>query len=408
MRRVAVAALALGALAGCDVYGPALLVDAGAGDAVVEADVDACASTCDGKCVDLTSDPSHCGSCDNVCEVGCSGGLCEPTVLAMGLSAPHGVLVDGSSLYVANHGSITVQVMSKIDGTGLKLFATSQLFPDRLATDGTSLFWTDDANVPTDPGGSIEFGAFSLAECAPGYTYCYDARNLPSPYGIAVQGGTIFVTTVDATNDGPTGCAGAYTSSVLSCPVSGGCVVSACSGPGAPTVLASGQTALAGIAADATNVYWADSGAHVVRFCPQPACTGGPEVFAQIAGAPFDVVSDGTHVYFTDRDGGNLYACPISGCSGTPTPLASGLAQPTLVAVDAKAAYVTLYANGTAGAGSIVSCALPSCTGGPVTVAAKLNAPYGVALDSTYVYWAEEGTSGISSIDGSVSKLRRP
>lgn len=391
---------------GCNVYGPSLLLEAGV-DAGT--DGDACATTCGGTaCVDLQSDSKNCGACGTTCETGCAGGLCTPTVLAGGLSAPHGVLVNGSSLYVANHGSITVQVMSKLDGTGLKLFATSQLFPDRLATDGTSLFWTDDANVSSDPGGSINFGAFSLAECAPGFTYCYDARNLPSPYGIAVSNGTIFVTTLDAANNGPSGCTGAWTSSVLSCPVGSGCVVTACASSGGPGVIASGQTQLAGVAADAANVYWADSGGHEVRYCPQPSCAGGPKVLAQIAGAPFDVVVSGANVYFTDRTNGNLFSCPTTGCGGSPKLLANGLDDPALVAVDSKAAYVTLYAGGVAGKGKIVSCDLPSCSAGPVTVAANLKSPYGVALDSTYVYWAEEGSSGSSSTDGSVSKLRRP
>src|SRR5690606_12863063 len=29
--------------------------------------VDACTAVCDGECVDTSSDPSHCGSCDNAC-----------------------------------------------------------------------------------------------------------------------------------------------------------------------------------------------------------------------------------------------------------------------------------------------------------------------------------------------------
>jgi len=401
MRRALVVSLLATA---CSVYGPSLLLS---GDGGVEASVDACATTCGGACVDLQTSQDNCGACGVTCETGCSGGLCTPTVLASGLSAPHGLLVNGSSVYVANHGSITVQVMSALDGTGLKLFATSQLFPDRLATDGTSLYWTDDTNVASDPGGSIDVGTFAQTECAPGYTYCYDARNLPSPYGIAVQSGTMFVTTLDATNNGPTGCAGAWTSSVLACPIATACVVTACASAGGPTVLASGQTQLAGIAADANNVYWADYGAHVVRFCPQPSCAGGPQTFAQIQGSPFDVVAEGGKVYFTDRTGGNVYVCPSTGCNGAPTVLASGLDDPVLVAVDSKNAYVSLYAGGVAGHGKIVACDLPSCAGGAVTIAAGLRSPYGVALDSTYVYWAEEGTSGVASTDGSVSKLRR-
>jgi hypothetical protein len=393
-------ALALGLACACDVYGPTLLLGDGGADSAPEA----CPAKCGAACVDLQTDQNNCGACGQTCETGCSGGLCTPTLLAGGLGAPHGLLVSGSELYVANHGSITVQSMSKSDGTGLKIFATSQLFPDRLAANATELFWTADANVSSDPGGSIDFEAFSQAFCnvQSQSTFCYLGRNLPSPYGIAVQGNTMFVTTLDATNNGPAGCAGKWTSSVLACPIDTGCAVMSCTGSGGPTVLASGQTQLAGIAADATNLYWADSGAHVVRFCPQPSCTGGPQTFAQIAGMPFDVVSDGKHVYFTDRTGGNLYTCPTTGCGNAPTVLASGLTDPLLVAADASAVYVTEYAGG-----AVARCDLPSCSGGAVTIATKLKAPYGIALDASYVYWAEEGTQGVASTDGSVSKLKR-
>ena len=398
-------AFSLVAVCACDVYGPVLLVS---GDGGAESSVEACTPNCGSKCVDLETDPNDCGACGKTCETGCAAGLCTPTVLASGLTGPHGLAIDGSELYVANHGSITVQSLSKLDGTGLKNFAVSQLFPDRFATNATTLFWTANANVSADPGGSINFETFAQTICAaPSYTFCYLAHNLPSPYGIAVQGDTIFVTTTASANNGPSGCVGAWTNSVLTCSASAGCASANCAASGGPGVIAQGQTALAGIAADAQNVYWADSGAHVVRFCPQPGCAGGPKTFAQIAGTPFDVVSDGATVYFTDRSGGDLYACPSTGCGASPTVLASGLADPALVAVDASAVYVTEYAGGAPGKGAVARCDLPSCTGGAVTVAANLKAPYGVVLDADYVYWAEEGSSGGASTDGSVSKLRR-
>ncbi len=389
---------------GCNVYGPSLLVTAEAG---VDAQPDACATTCSGKCVDLQTDKSNCGACGRTCEVGCSAGVCQATVLATGLGAPHGILVNGASLYVANNGSINVQILSKIDGTGLKNFATSQLLPDRLATDGTTLFWTNDSNNPHPASGQIEEEAFAqtCCNCQTNATFCYLVQDLPAPYGIAVQGGNIFFTTTAQTNNAGSGCpTDAWVSSVLSCPTYG-CATTACNASGGPVVLASNQTKLGGIAADATNIYWADTGAGVVRFCPQPSCTGGPKTFAT-GTAPFDVVSDGKTVYFTDRGAGTVNACPTTGCSGSPTVLMKGITDPLLVAVDAAAVYVTSYASGAAGKGSIAGCALP-CTSGATTIATGLDAPYGVTLDSTYVYWTEEGSAGTASTDGVVSKIKR-
>jgi len=393
---------ALSLLAACEVYDASLLVSS---DASVDGSPESCATMCSGQCADLTSDKNNCGACGVACETGCSGGLCTPTVLVSGLGGPHGILVHGSELYVADHASIAVQEMSKIDGTGLKNFATSQLFPDRLATDNTNLYWTDDANISTSPGGTIEFGNFDqTTDCAingdAGFLYCYNLQYLPSPYGIAVQGTNTFVTTLDGTNNGPAPCAGLYVNAVVQCPTFG-CNIANCTGSGGPNVIATG-TKLASITADATNVYWADTGAHVINFCPQPSCTGGPKAFAQNLAEPFDVVSDGTNVLFTDRGSGTLYKCPTSGCNNAPTILTSSLTDPLLVAFDSKNAYVTSYSGGT-----IASCDMPSCASGVKIIAKGLKAPYGVALDDTYVYWSEEGSNGGINQDGAVSKLKR-
>jgi len=394
---------------GCNVYGPELLVGDGGGGG--DAPAEACTTFCSNKCVDMQTDKNNCGACGKTCETACSGGTCTPTLLANGLGAPHGILINGAQLYVANNGSINVQSMSKSDGTGLKNYASSQLFPDRLAASATTLFWTDNTNSPHPAGGRIEEEYFDGSFCntQTQSTFCYIADDLPSPYGIAVQGDTLFVTTTASTNNAGAGCASdSWVNSVLTCSASLGCYAPSCATSGGPGVIASGQTKLGSVAADTKNVYWADTGAHTVRFCPQPTC-GVPQTFAQLAttASPFDVFTDGKTVYFTDRTGSTLYACPSTGCAGNPTVLASNIDDPLLIAADAKAVYVTSYAGGTPGKGSIVGCALP-CQSGVTTVATGLKAPYGIALDSSYVYWSEEGSAGNASTDGAVQKIKRP
>lgn len=402
-------ALVVFALAsGCNVYGPNLLTGDGGG---VDAPAEACTMQCGGKCTDTQTDKNNCGACGKTCESGCSAGTCTPTLLVNGLGAPHGILVNGSELYVANNGSINVQSMSKTDGTGLKNFASSQLFPDRLAASPTTLYWTDNANSPHPAGGRIEEEAFDGSFCnsQTQSVFCYIADDLPSPYGIAVQGDTIFITTTASTNNAGNGCSPtSWTNSVLTCSASFGCAVTGCATSGGPGVIASGQTKLGSVAADAKNVYWADTGAHTVRFCPQPNC-GVPQTFVQLGStaSPFDVFTDGTTVYFTDRTGNTLYACPSTGCAGKPTVLASNIDDPLLIAADSAAVFVTSHAGGVAGKGSIVGCALP-CQNGVTTIASGLKAPYGIALDSGYVYWSEEGSAGTASTDGSVQKIKRP
>src|SRR5678816_202654 len=147
---------------GCNVYGPSLLGGDGGG---VDAPAEACTTFCSNKCVDTQTDKNNCGACGKTCETGCSGGVCTPTLLANALGSPHGILINGSELYVAHNGGIIVQVMSKIDGTGLKNYATSQLFPDRLAASPTTLFWTNHANNAHPAGGRVEERFFDDSYC---------------------------------------------------------------------------------------------------------------------------------------------------------------------------------------------------------------------------------------------------
>ncbi len=393
--RFLAALLVLGA---CNTYNSSLLLDGGAGDVAVEG----CTTMCGSTCVNLQTDTSNCGACGKTCETGCAGGYCKPTQLASGLGAPHGVLLNGSSIYVALYGTINVIFMSKVDGTGLKNFGTNSIQPDRLASDGTTLYWTSDVNINNTPGGSIWEETFAQTMCNATNFDCYFVSELPSPYGITVQGSNMFFTTQDAVNNGPSACAGLWTSSVLQCP-KGGCNLTNCVGSPGPTVLAANQTKLASITADATNVYWADSGGGEVRYCPQPGCTGGPKAFAQNLQQPWDVVSDGKTVYFTDRKANTLYSCDTGGCGSSPKILAGSLDDALLIALDAKNVYVTLYS-----VGEIAMCPLPDCAGGPVTLETGLHGPYGIVSDGTYIYWTEEGSAGTLSTDGSVSKLKIP
>jgi len=397
---------------GCNVYGPGLLTGDGGG---VDGPAEACTMQCGGKCTDTQTDKNNCGACGKTCETGCSAGVCTPTLLVGGLASPHGLVLNGSQLYVANNGSINVQTLSKIDGTGLKNYATNQLLPDRLAASPTTLFWTNNANNAHPAGGRVEEEFFDGSFCntQTSSLFCYMADDLPAPYGIAVQGDTIFITTTASTNKAGNGCAtDAYVNSVLTCSVSFGCAPQTPCGSGGPGVIASGQTQLASVAADSNNVYWADTGAHTIRYCPQPNC-GVPQTFVQLGtnASPFDVFSDGTTVYFTDRTNGTLYACPTTGCAGKPTVLASNIDDPLLIAADSAAVFVTSYAGGGqngVGKGSVVGCALP-CANGVTTIASGLKGPYGIALDSSYVYWSEEGSAGSpASVDGQVQKIKRP
>jgi len=69
-------------------FGLALLAVAGCASPIVGAECAEPFTACDGRCVDLSSDPSHCGACGNGCPDGlCVDGTCPGTPMVDGGSA---------------------------------------------------------------------------------------------------------------------------------------------------------------------------------------------------------------------------------------------------------------------------------------------------------------------------------
>jgi hypothetical protein len=114
---------------------------------------------------------------------------------------------------------------------------------------------------------------------------------------------------------------------------------------GTPTTLVTGQIFPAGVAVDASHIYWADTGK-----------TGFP---------------------------GTLWEAPLT---GSPAAIvATGQDNPAGVAVDSSHIYWADQGNGTL-------CEAPLTPGGPVTtLVGGQNQPWGVAVDGSHIYWANNG-----------------
>ncbi len=381
---------------GCSVYDSSLL--AGGGDGGADGDADACGKVCGGKCVDVSSDPGNCGDCGRTCETTCESGACTPTVLASGVPGPRAILVDDQNVYFADHGSISVESMSKVDGSGRTVVAGAQVFPERLTTDGTRLYWTNDSDV---------LGSFDSVFKTGGQSYIL-ARDIPSPSGIAVSNGFLYVAT-SSPNNASACTTDAWTDSILKCSSTAGCYVAACTTTGGPLPIATqtGASPLS-LAVNATTLYWTSYAGKAVYSCPLPDCAGGPQPFATGLSGPTDIVVNNGYVYFTDTAAGSVLRCGSAGCSGKPQVVVTGQADPEYLAVDDTNVYFSALAGSVAGQGQVLACALPSCAGGPIVVATGANAPYGVAVDADYVYWVEEGTAGSNSVDGRILKVKKP
>lgn len=325
--------------------GEATTMDAPSGDVgQAEASVTCDAGTaCGTRCVDTQKDPANCGRCGHDCGGGaCSSGVCQPTVLAMGLNGPRALAVSGGNVY-----------------------------------------WTDHSS-----SGDVESCPVTGCTGAP-QTF---ATGLQLASGIAVSGGSIFFGCFGSSPDGGSG--PDVGSGVFAC-ATGGCAMN-------PSPMTSSPGDIIGVASDGTSVFWNDSYYDKVFSCAVGGCGGTPNVVAHNIGTPwYAIATDSTNVYFAGRGDGTVYACPKAGCgSNPPTTIVSGLTGPYALAVDTDTVYVTTYdPNNTGTPSPVVSCPLTGCTT-PTIVAANQATPSGIAADGNGVYWANEsmGTAGASSV----------
>jgi hypothetical protein len=215
----------------------------------------------------------------------------------------------------------------------------------------------------------------------------------------------------------------------------GGAPTNAGAGGAAPDdgVVARDQDAPTGIAVDAQNVYWGNSGAGTIVSCPLTGCEGEPNVIVETAGEVRGIAVDMTSVYWLVAPNQGLMApirkCPLTGCVNQPVTLGDvSSMRPNDVHVVGTVLYYTAWpdfgactttacATGdrtTLGATPVVSvdsfenflyysrygnqiisrCERPACLGSVVDLVTGHHAT-SVAVDPTTLYFAESDFFGI-------------
>jgi hypothetical protein len=166
---------------------------------------------------------------------------------------------------------------------------------------------------------------------------------------------------------------------------------------GTPVTLAAEQAGIGSVAVSSTTVFWpVVSGEEDIMTVPVGGGTQTPIATKQ--SSPLAVAVDSTNAYWANMGGirdspsGAIVKVPLLG--GTPTTLASAL-YPGAIAVDVESVYWTT-ATGV--------FKVPIGGGATTTLATELN-PTSLAVDDTDVYWTDWGRGGES--DGSVMKVSR-
>ncbi|MDP3410121.1 hypothetical protein [Bosea sp. (in: a-proteobacteria)] len=293
----------------------------------------------------LLTDSRNCGACGRDCLGGaCSGGVCQPVILATGLS-PARIAIDAQFVYWTNEGTsannYTDGFISRVpkNGGAPVTLLNNLPRPMGIAVDATDLVFTTlgPSNVPYNyQGGTVRRLPLS------GGTATFIATSQAAPWSVALNAGTVYWT-----------CGGTYTQSGgVSYYQHDGAVKKAAKDGSGFTVLASSLEEPVALA------------------FPGWVTNNGPTVVWALRGG------------FLSSAGGVMEYTP----GLTPRMLATGQPWPMSIAADTDYAYYPVHGGG-------VRKVLLSGSASPFVIRDTLggNSAQGIVIDATSVYWPESG-----------------
>jgi hypothetical protein len=264
-----------------------------------------------------------------------------------------------------------------------------------LAVDDTNIYWT---NIGTSP--NFYDGTIMMMPKAGG-TVTTLASGQDFPKAITVHGGYVYWVNYDAANSG-----GAQSGAVSRVSTSGGTV----------TVIASGQAFPWDVAADDNNAYWTCNESNVVRSAPIGG--GTAKVIAQnctnsgltTCENPAGIAIDATNVYFADQLD-YVWKVPLGG--GTPAVVGNAAnygAGPAFVALNGSTVFWSdASLNQFEYADAEIQSAGISATTLNNVATTNLTRAWSIAVDSSNVYWTEYVSPGsvksVSQSGGSITTL---
>ncbi len=316
-------------------------------------------TTCNGRCVDVATDPTNCGACAHDClGGGCDGGGCTP-VVAASVQSPWGVVSDGTTIYFSIDlpGDAGAVMTAPARGGSPSMLASGRASPKDLALAGGSLYWTE-------AGDGTSWRVVAAASLDGGVSTVFSGPG--SPLGLTKdETGTLYWIANDAMGN-HTVWSGAPDQQQM-------------------TSLDVGAGTLGGLAAFGVSVFWTFPVANSVIWWDVQRHLGTelPSV-----SSPGWLAATGTDVYVVSNPPG-LPGRVVDESLGTggQSLLAASLAGPKGIAADTTGVYVTDPA-----AGTVARIALDG--GAPTTLASGQNDPWNVYFDDAAIYWTNFDDAG--------------
>jgi len=322
----------------------------------------------------LDEDPSNCGRCGHSCLGGtCTGGVCDPIVLASGQPNAFGLAVGGGYVYWAayNAGAIkrcpvtgcgaSPQTIAQISGSltmGLVIDSKNAYFSAKVASNVTlgTVYSVplDGSAQPAQLATNLDHPVWLGIDTSSVYWSNWgDGRIMSCPLGSSCPSPTTIHTQPGGPNAGPNGIASTGTAVywVSDDGSARRCSIGSCA---TPVVYATGLSSPQAITVDVINAYWTNQVGSTVQKCQLSGCNNSPTLVASNEAGAEGIAVDTTGIYWTDATGGLVRMCPAAGCGSGPVTLASGLVQPANVVLDADAVYVTVYGTPGNGDGSVI------------------------------------------------------
>lgn len=301
-------------------------------------------------CIDVDTNPAHCGRCGHDCGGGaCVAGRCQPVVIASDQEGPSAIALDETHVYWTNDETGDLRrVPIGGDGGSELIYASGDAgLGTRFDLHGDEVYFvrTEDSSILHCP----------KAGCGPSGPVPIDTGGIRANSLVVTDAGALFWVEFDP--DGRIGTCD------LPC-------------TGVPTARVSHETRPTFVAADGPALFWTTLAPSNLRAQSAPgedARTlvnqqflfdlkvtgdrvfytnlgdtarvvfrdgGGDQPLSKAGTSIGPLATDGTDVYFAEQvDQARIFRCPVTGCGPTPEIIATNQARPKAIAVGATSVF---------------------------------------------------------------------